>query len=218
MYYALNDMRLATYDVTNSLLLYGGHLSNDASLVINTLNGNIGMGTTTPAADTRLTIASAGNYSIDAGNFRIGNVATPVNNLDAVNKSYLDSAVTTAAAGAVPRFVGLTASTYNGNNNGTVGYNAANAICAGEFTGSHVCASYELLNSINVFGTLPTSDAWVFSGPPAYTASANDCEGRTSVGGASNFGSYWQAPNGTYPQGRGLLSLCNAVLKIACCE
>ncbi len=217
LYYALNDMRLSTYDVTNSLLLYGGHLSNDASMVIDTLTGNVGLGTSTPAADTRLTIASAGNYSIDAGNFRIGNVATPVNNLDAVNKSYLDSAVTSAAAGAVPRFVGVTSNTYNGSNGGSTGYNEANALCAADFTGSHVCASYELLNSINNYSTLPTIDAWVFSGPPAYTASANDCEGRTTASNTSR-GSYWQAPNGTYPQGRGLLSLCDALLRFACCQ
>ena len=57
-------------------------------------SGNVGIGTTTPS--TRLTVVGSGNYSINAGNYRIGNVATPVSALDAVNKSYLDSAVGTA--------------------------------------------------------------------------------------------------------------------------
>ncbi len=57
-------------------------------------NGNVGIGTTTPG--TKLTVVGSGNYSIDAGNYRVGNVATPVAALDAVNKSYLDSAVGTA--------------------------------------------------------------------------------------------------------------------------
>ncbi|MDD2680598.1 MAG: hypothetical protein PHE20_00670 [Patescibacteria group bacterium] len=48
LYYALNDTRLATYDVTNSLLLYGGHLNTDARLVIKESTGNVGIGTTAP--------------------------------------------------------------------------------------------------------------------------------------------------------------------------
>ena len=49
LYYALNDIRLATYDITSSSLLYGGHLSSDAGLAIDA-SGNVGIGTTTPEA------------------------------------------------------------------------------------------------------------------------------------------------------------------------
>ncbi len=57
-------------------------------------SGNVGIGTTTPG--TRLTVIGSGNYSIDAGNYRIGNIAAPVSANDAVNLSYLQSAVGTA--------------------------------------------------------------------------------------------------------------------------
>jgi hypothetical protein len=49
LYYALNDTRLATYDLTNNLSIYGGHLSTDPGIVINA-SGNVGVNTTNPTA------------------------------------------------------------------------------------------------------------------------------------------------------------------------
>ncbi len=253
-------------------------------------SGNVGIGTTTPA--TRLTVIGSGNYSIDAGNYRIGNVATPVSALDAVNKSYLDSAVgaaqnafwnlsgsnlfasssswnvgigtsspstkldvigglritgplqlsnvlymgggnrvlmvdnagnvsatsTAPSASTVPVFVGITPSSYNGTSGGNPGYAYANSVCAAAFSGSHVCTTYEMLNTINASSTMPTADAWIHAGPPGYTVLANDCDGRRSASAAA-YGVYWQMSDSSYaPHGRGLLMTCNNSLQYACCK
>ncbi len=70
-------------------------LGND-SITKTILKGNVGIATTNPG--TRLTVVGDGTYSIDAGNNRIGNVAAPVNATDAVNRTYLDSAIATATS------------------------------------------------------------------------------------------------------------------------
>lgn len=81
----------------DSTSLVNGFIKNSANalpFMFLAGNGNIGIATNTP--ETRLTVVGSGNYSIDAGNYRIGNIAAPVSPLDAVNKSYLESAIGTA--------------------------------------------------------------------------------------------------------------------------
>ena len=58
-------------------------------LFIQHSTGNVGIGTSSPAAG--LDIQAGAAYSILAGNKRIGDVATPVNNTDAVTKDYVDT-------------------------------------------------------------------------------------------------------------------------------
>ena len=60
------------------------------------LKGNVGLGTT--VADSARLVINGGvnNYAIDASNYRIGNVGTPIAANDAVNKIYLDSALFSA--------------------------------------------------------------------------------------------------------------------------
>jgi len=178
---------------------------------------NIGIGTTTPVA--RLEVVPVSSYSILVGNFKIGNVALPTADADAATKGYVDSFVASATSSitSIASFIGVTSATYSGNNGGNAGYAYAHAQCAAAYSGSHVCAAFEILNTIKDGGAPPDQDAWIFNGPPAYTALANDCDARTS-GSSAAYGAYWQKPATGYTEGRGLLIQCNNILRLACCQ
>ena len=193
-------------------------IGNASKMRINTSSGDVGIGTTTPAAKLEV-ISASGNSSILAGLKRIGNVDLPFDITDAATKGYVDSTIDAATSSlqAIPKFVGMTTNTYSGDNGGTAGYAYAHAQCAAAYAGSHVCASYEILNTLVAGGTMPPEDGWIFSGPPAYTALANDCDARTSATSAT-YGTYWQKIATGYPEGRGLLIQCNNVLRFACCK
>lgn len=110
-----------------------------------------------------------------------------------------------------------TSATYNGN----IGsYDAANAACASEFTGSHFCTTEELLQTMiqrNVsLITEWTGTAWIQGGPPGYTANANDCKGWTS---SSNvvLGKFWDFDD-TTANGMGWMTNCANTKSLACCR
>lgn len=120
-------------------------------------------------------------------------------------------------------FVGLSTSTYSGNisYNSYTGYEAANAICNANYSGSHFCAAGEIIATISdhngglssVFHS--NDNAWVSNGPPGYTANSNDCSGWTSS--ASNFlGPFWiYQTNGG---GAGYVVNCSVTKPISCCR
>jgi len=125
-----------------------------------------------------------------------------------------------------PVFVGTTSLRYKGDltPGGTDrGYFAANAKCDGAISGSHVCSTAEMLNSIkcatvdskikdNGFGG---TDAWMQDGPPGYTAPANDCQGwRSSV--STDLGRMWRFDSSR--GGIGFLTTCNQTIVFACCK
>ena len=132
--------------------------------------------------------------------------------------------VTMTAAGDIdsrrcfgPVYVGQTAATYNGARGG---YTSANALCAASVSGSHVCTTSEILETIKCNQpSLPTTDqAWISNGPPGYTARANDCTGWTSTspsGATTVYGAIWafDASGGV-----GWVTTCNQSLKFACCK
>ena len=97
------------------------------------------------------------------------------------------------------------------------GYQAANAICDSEFSGSHFCRTYDIIRTIekeDISGWAGTSTAWIAEGPPGYQANSNDCLGWTD--GTTDFlGAYWKFS--VYGGGAGWLIHCGTELPLACC-
>ncbi|MFA5886351.1 MAG: hypothetical protein WC863_01070 [Patescibacteria group bacterium] len=92
--------------------------------------GNVGIGTTT-LANARLTILPSGqNYAIDAGSYRIGNVALPTAVSDAATKGYVDSSF--APGGSNSLWNGTSTGNIWNMNSGNVGIGTTNP--AGKLT------------------------------------------------------------------------------------
>lgn len=119
------------------------------------------------------------------------------------------------SCGSSAVYVGVTGSTYNGSNGG---YTAANNLCSNTegLSGSHVCTTNEMLNTIIANGTMPPNGSilWIFNGPPGYTVEANDCNGRTSIS-TSSYGAVWQMSS---TNGRGMITKCDNANRFACCK
>lgn len=112
-------------------------------------------------------------------------------------------------------FVTTTAA-YNGNRGG---YVSAHALCNAVVSGSHVCATIEILNTIRVglTNTIPVNSIgmWISNGPPGYVVNANDCIGYTSSD-VSSYGATWV--KGATGDGYGALRTCDKTAKFACCK
>lgn len=120
-------------------------------------------------------------------------------------------------------YAGLTGSMYNGSfaSGSDIGYQAANDLCNIAWSGSHMCSTAEILNTIAVnLSLLPASGtAWIANGPPGYLANANDCIGHTSSA-ASDIGSFWNFAqiSSKTTGGAGWLIACSNSKYIACCK
>ena len=189
-------------------------------------NGLVGIGTTNPGVRLDVPNATDSFRAYSAAITGLGNggsVMVMADNNGNLFATSTNSFINSNSLKAV--YVGKTTVAYDGSNNsgsgGTPGYTYANDRCSSTVsTGSHVCSSMEMLNTVLVASsTLPTEDVWIVSGPPGYTASANDCIARTSVlNDANTFGAIWQGKTIQYPEGRGLLKHCNEAAKLACCK
>jgi len=198
-------------------------------------SANVGIGTTNPLY--KLTIAGAspreyiwpsggGNPELDFGNVAGDSHWGIYRDLTSDELRFWrgDNNVTMTAAGDInskrcfgPVYAGQTVATYNGARGG---YASANALCTASVSGSHVCTTGEILETIKCNqASLPTTDqAWITNGPPGYTARANDCTGWTSTspsGATTVYGAIWafDASGGV-----GWVTTCNQTLKFACCR
>jgi hypothetical protein len=227
---------------TQNMLYFGGDAGNsyqmdrfDIYSMMTSFSGNVGIGTTNPLY--KLTVAGAspreyiwpsggGNPELDFGNVAGDSHWGIYRDLASDELRFWrgDNNVIMTAAGDInsrrcfgPVYVGQTAATYNGARGG---YASANALCAASVSGSHVCTTSEILETIKCNqASLPTTDmAWISNGPPGYTARANDCTGWTSTspsGATIVYGAIWAFDaNG----GVGWVTTCNMTLKFACCK
>ncbi len=82
--------------------------------------------------------------------------------------------------------------------------------------GMHICATEEILNSVQCGAIIPASGSyWVLEGPPGYTAAANDCRGLTSAA-VGDLGTYWDFAQGD--GGVGWMTPCSSTLEFSCCS
>ncbi len=86
--YTLPQYRLAAYDQTNGLYLYGGFQDTDVGITIDSLTGNVGIGTTAPTQ--RIDIPS-GNMRFAAGNLIVGNGYGIIDSNTNNQRIYVDS-------------------------------------------------------------------------------------------------------------------------------
>jgi len=189
-------------------------------------NGNVGIGATSP--NDKLSIGMGG-IAAPSGSDSTGhnntNTYISTDKYALANYGLVETLVSNATSTmtTIAKFVGATTVTVAGNNSSTAGtgYTQANSICSSAttgYTGSHVCTSFELLNSINTNSSpaIPVSSTlWFFNGPPGYTWNSNDCMGRTSIVHL-DYGTVWV--KGASGEGYGSLEFCDQPRKLACCK
>lgn len=169
---------------------------------------NVGVGTTSPQG--KLAVAGTGYFT---GAVRVG---TPITSSDAVDRNYVDSAISALGGGEAVTFAGVSVTTLTGNQGG---YDNANSLCAAVDSASHICTTEDILAIINNgnASTIPTTTTgyWISNGPPGYTVNANDCSGYNS-NSDNDFGTVWiKVDNSHY---FGALQPCGQAVKFACCK
>jgi len=105
----------------------------------------------------------------------------------------------------------------NGSNADTdIGYVRADLLCLDEFgAGAHMCSSAEIIRTNAESKPIISGTYWISTGPPGFTAEANDCSGWTT-NSTTSLGPFW---NYDLPgRGQGKLTNCGQVKKIICCR
>lgn len=201
--------------VTNITQIVGGDSVWEGSsglVYLSTSADFVGIGTATPETELEV-IGTASASSLTVSDLiDCDNLVTDANG---------NVSCGSGVVGSNGVFVGTTTvTTYDGSfsDSGKVGYDAANALCDAEFTGSHFCRTDEILSTIateniaTLFSGVP--DAWIAEGPPGFTADSNDCRGWTS-NAATHLGPWWDFS--ISGGGVGYLTNCSTVKPLACC-
>jgi hypothetical protein len=169
--------------------------------------GNVGIATTTPQS--KLHVIGAAKMSNLDGSYRV-----PVGDTELVPLKYVNDNFASIIGGGSATFVGLTTSTYNGNQGG---YESVNTLCSTEYADSHVCSTQEIYNTINLglMSSFPAGPVsfWLNSGPPGYTANVNDCAGWKSST-ADDYGAVWVISGTIFSSG---IDKCLETRSFACC-
>lgn len=122
--------------------------------------------------------------------------------------------------------VGVTTASSTGSfvSGSVTGYQAGNALCSAQFSGSHMCQADEVITTISsdITKLNGISNAWVAEGAPGYTSDSNDCKGWSS-GSGSHLGAWWEfstdgGSNIASGGGQGYLTSCATNQPIACCR
>jgi hypothetical protein len=170
-------------------------------------DGNVGIATTTPQS--KLHVIGAAKMSNLDGSYRV-----PVGDTELVPLKYVNDNFASIIGGGSATFVGLTTSTYNGNQGG---YESVNTLCSTEYADSHVCSTQEIYNTINLglMSSFPAGPVsfWLNSGPPGYTANVNDCAGWKSST-ADDYGAVWVISGTIFSSG---IDKCLETRSFACC-
>jgi hypothetical protein len=135
---------------------------------------------------------------------------------------YLDGGALPVASSDGYAFAGYTAAVYDGNLGGPIG---ANAKCAAEFVGSHLCTDREFMwAGVSSAPASPDAGFWMddsrFSSQSAPNFFPRDrdysgCQEWVSNVGAGNFWHFWQQTGISMVDG---YNVCNVPRQLACCR
>lgn len=140
-----------------------------------------------------------------------------IRNLSAGGAVMVDTSGDLYVGSGAAKYVGKTASSTGAVSGGYTGVNAMCSSTVG-ISGSHLCTTGEILNTINTGNraSIPAGVLlWISNGPPGYIANANDCSGWTN-GTASYYGPYWSRTSSD--DGSGLVMKCDMAKPFACCK
>jgi len=145
---------------------------------------------------------------LNVNSHKIVNLTAPTNDSDAATKKYVTDTV--AAAGGGVQFMGVTSTSYTGSQGGLDG---ANAKCAANFAGSHLCSAEEWLRSGSTVA--PTASCWVSSAVNLLNNNADQY-----FGGCDGWDNNGTSLLGVYINTNGALrgDYCIALYRDCCCK
>lgn len=214
--FAIDTVQIMRIDDTNPEVDITGNIQSSESITA-TYDVTVGRDLNV-AVDSNLFTVSAGFFFGDGSGLTgiLSGGGTDTLDVNAAERAYLFGLDLNGVDGY---FVGLSNDSYTGDiraANASRGYPAANYICDDNYSGSHICTTDEIINSIVSQDISSwTGTGWMAEGAPGFTANANDCVGLTDSTG-SYLGAFWDFNNTT--GGEGWLTACNGTKQLTCCR